>query len=47
MPEFNDKRFINIKQGRHPLLDSKKVVPIDVNLGKILTCLLLQVLTPV
>ena len=34
MPEFNDKRFINIKQGRHPLLDSKKVVPIDVNLGK-------------
>ena len=34
MPEFNDKRFINIKQGRHPLLDPKKVVPIDVNLGK-------------
>mgnify|MGYP000417603138 FL=1 len=29
MPEFNDKRFINIKQGRHPLLDSKKVVPIE------------------
>ena len=34
MPEFNDKRFINIKQGRHPLLNPKKVVPIDVNLGK-------------
>lgn len=34
MPIFNDKRYINIKQGRHPLLDSQKVVPIDINLGK-------------
>lgn len=34
MPVFNDQRYINIKQGRHPLLDSQKVVPIDINLGK-------------
>ena len=26
MPEFNDQRQINIKKGRHPLLDPKKVV---------------------
>lgn len=34
MPEFNDQRFIKIKKGRHPLLDAKTVVPIDVELGK-------------
>lgn len=32
-PVFNNKRYINIKQGRHPLLDSKKVVPINIYLG--------------
>lgn len=41
MPEFNDKRYINIKQGRHPLLDSQKVVPINVNLGKDFTLLII------
>lgn len=34
LPKFNDQGYINIKKGRHPLLDNKKVVPIDVNLGK-------------
>ncbi len=34
MPVFNDQRQIKIKQGRHPLLNPKKVVPIDVELGK-------------
>ena len=33
-PAFNDNHYIHIKQGRHPLLDSKKVVPIDIYLGK-------------
>lgn len=33
-PVFNDERRINIKRGRHPLLDKKKVVPIDVPLGR-------------
>lgn len=40
LPEFNDQRQINIKKGRHPLLDPKKVVPIDVNLGKDFTLLI-------
>ncbi len=33
-PIFNDDHYINIRKGRHPLLDKKKVVPIDINLGK-------------
>ena len=33
-PVFNDKKYINIKRGRHPLIDEKKVVPIDINLGR-------------
>ena len=32
-PIFNEEGRINIRKGRHPLLDSKKVVPIDVRLG--------------
>lgn len=32
-PKFNNKRYINIKDGRHPLLDPKKVVPINIHLG--------------
>ncbi len=32
-PVFNTKGYINIKKGRHPLLDQKKVVPIDIYLG--------------
>ena len=33
-PLFNDERCINVRKGRHPLLDKKKVVPIDIHLGK-------------
>jgi DNA mismatch repair protein MutS2 len=33
-PVFNTEGIINIKNGRHPLLDSKKVVPISVYLGE-------------
>lgn len=32
-PKFNNRRYINIKDGRHPLLDPKKVVPINIHLG--------------
>ena len=32
-PLLNEDGVINIRQGRHPLLDKKKVVPIDVRLG--------------
>lgn len=34
MPLFNTEHYINIRKGRHPLLPSKKVVPIDIHLGK-------------
>lgn len=34
MPVFNNDRYIHIRKGRHPLLDKKKVVPIDIYLGK-------------
>ena len=33
-PVFNQDRIINIRKGRHPLIDPKKVVPIDIRLGK-------------
>ena len=33
-PVFNDRGYIHIKDGRHPLLDPKTVVPISVWLGK-------------
>lgn len=32
-PVFNTDHYINIRKGRHPLLDKKKVVPIDIHLG--------------
>ena len=32
--DFNEEGRILIKKGRHPLLDKKKVVPIDIQLGK-------------
>ncbi len=34
MPLFNTERYINIRKGRHPLLPAKKVVPIDIYLGR-------------
>lgn len=33
-PIFNTGHYIQIRKGRHPLLDKKKAVPIDVRLGK-------------
>lgn len=32
-PKFNTRGYLNIKSGRHPLLDPHKVVPIDIHLG--------------
>ena len=32
-PKFNTRGYLKIKKGRHPLLDKKKVVPIDIYLG--------------
>ncbi|MDO4475572.1 MAG: endonuclease MutS2 [Lachnospiraceae bacterium] len=33
-PIFNTEGYVNIRKGRHPLLDPKKVVPIDIRIGK-------------
>ncbi|MBE5938180.1 MAG: endonuclease MutS2 [Lachnospiraceae bacterium] len=33
MPRFNTNGYINLKQARHPLIEGKKVVPIDVYIG--------------
>lgn len=38
-PVFNTEGRIHIRQGRHPLLDPKKVVPIDLKLGEEFTLL--------
>ena len=32
-PNFNERKYIRIKDGRHPLLDPQKVVPINLELG--------------
>ncbi|MBS4961088.1 MAG: endonuclease MutS2 [Clostridiales bacterium] len=40
-PYFNTKGYINIRKARHPLLDKKAVVPIDIYLGKEFTTLLI------
>ena len=39
-PSFNREGRIHIKKGRHPLLDAKKVVPIDIRLGDDFTLLI-------
>ncbi len=33
MPVFNTEHYLKLRKGRHPLLDKKKVVPIDIELG--------------
>ncbi len=33
-PEFNDKGIVDIKKGRHPLLEKHSVVPVDIRLGE-------------
>ena len=33
-PQLNRKGYVDIKEGRHPLIDPKKVVPINLYLGK-------------
>ena len=34
MPILNEDNIIDIKKGRHPLIDPQKVVPIDIRLGE-------------
>lgn len=41
-PDFNTEGRIHIKKGRHPLLDAKKVVPVDIRLGDDFTLLVIS-----
>jgi len=41
VPIFNNEGIINIKKGRHPLLDAASVVPTDIWLGEDFTTLLI------
>lgn len=40
-PELNTEGVVEIKQGRHPLLDKHKVVPVDIRLGEEFTMLII------
>lgn len=41
-PDFNEEGRIRIKKGRHPLLDPKSVVPVDIHLGDTFTLLVIS-----
>ncbi len=41
-PDFNEDGRIRIKKGRHPLLDAKKVVPVDIRIGDDFTMLVIS-----
>ena len=41
MPIINNDKVINLVKARHPLIDSKKVVPIDLSIGKDYTSLII------
>lgn len=40
-PIFNNNGIINIKKGRHPLIEANKVVPIDIMIGDAFTMLII------
>lgn len=39
-PRMNDRGFLKLKRGRHPLIDKDKVVPLDVELGNQFTAII-------
>ncbi|MBQ3140826.1 MAG: endonuclease MutS2, partial [Clostridia bacterium] len=41
LPQFGDDGIIDLKRARHPLIDAKKVVPIDLRLGADYDCLVI------
>ncbi len=40
-PKFNNSGIVDIRKGRHPLLDDKTVVPIDISVGRTFNTLLI------
>ena len=41
VPELNDRGVIDLRAARHPLIDPKKVVPVDIRLGESFTTLVI------
>lgn len=41
LPRMNDRGYIKVKRGRHPLLTAEKVVPLDVELGNSYTAVII------
>ena len=41
MPNINNKKYIDLIKARHPLIDKKIVVPIDIEIGKDFTSLII------
>ena len=39
-PEYTNEHFLDIRKARHPFIDAKKVVPIDIRLGEDFTLLI-------
>jgi len=42
LPRMNDRGFIKLKRGRHPLLPAESVVPLDVELGNSYTAIIIS-----
>ena len=41
MPELNDEGIIDLRAARHPLIDPRKVVPVDIRLGETFSTLVI------
>ncbi|MHC6180716.1 endonuclease MutS2 [Clostridium sp. JNZ X4-2] len=41
VPKVNEEGLVDIIEGRHPLIDKKSVVPMDVHIGRDFTCLVI------
>ena len=41
LPRMNDRGFLKLKRGRHPLLPAESVVPLDVELGNTYTAIII------
>lgn len=41
VPQINDKGIVDLRAARHPLIDPKKVVPVDIRLGEEFTTLVI------
>ena len=42
MPDFNEDGIIDLRKARHPLIDRRSVVPVDISLGDTYDLLLIS-----